>query len=187
MDEKQFEKILTQADDLSPDQFKRLIHAYANGGGLDAGRIWSSTVYSVSEQKLAALSVNRACPGCGSIAVVHNGTNAAGIQRFHCQNCGKNFTHFTGTLLEKSRFPWEVWAEVLRMVLNDDSLENIRTVLIQDFGCDGINLKTAFAMRMKLIHAMAAMPLPKLTGVIQLDESFVRESQKGTTENWSAM
>lgn len=104
MDEKQFEKILTQADDLSPDQFKRLIHAYANGGGLDAGRIWSSTVYSVSEQKLAALSVNRACPGCGSVAVVHNGTNAAGIQRFHCQNCGKNFTHSPARFWRKAAF-----------------------------------------------------------------------------------
>jgi transposase-like protein len=179
VDAKQFEKLLAQAGNLSPDQFKRLVEAYANSGGLDAGRIWSSAVYSVSEQKLTALGINRACPGCGSVAVVHNGTNAAGIKRFRCQDCGKSFTRFSGTLLEKSRFPWEVWVEVLRMVLNDDSLENIRTVLIQDFGCDGINLKTVFAMRMKLIHAMAAMPLPKLTGVIQLDESFVRESQKG--------
>lgn len=179
MDAKQFEKLLAQAGGLSPDQFKKLVQAYAKGGGLDAGRIWSSAVYSVSEKKLATLGINRACPGCGSVAAVHNGINAAGIQRLHCQDCGKNFTHFTGTLLEKSRFPWDVWVEVLRMVLNDDSLETIRTVLIQDFGCDGINLKTVFAMRMKLIHAMAAMPPPKLTGVIQLDESFVRESQKG--------
>ncbi len=179
VDAKQFEKLLEQAGGLSPDQFKRLVQAYANGGGLDAGRVWDSAVYSVSEQKLTALGINRACPGCGSIAVERNGTNAAGIQRFRCQDCGQSFTRFTGTLLEKSRFPWEVWVEVLRMVLNDDSLENIRTVLIQDFGCDGINIKTVFAMRMKLIHAMAAMPPPKLTGVIQLDESFIRESQKG--------
>lgn len=69
--------------------------------------------------------------------------------------------------------------EVLRMTLKDDSLENMRTVLTQDFVCDGINSKTVFAMRMKLIHAMAAIEPPKLIGVIQMDESFVRESQKG--------
>lgn len=128
---------------------------------------------------LTALGINKACPGCGSVAVVHNGTNAAGIQRLHCQDCGKSFTHFTGTLLEKSRFPWAVWVEVLRMTLNDDSLETIKTVLTQDFACEGINIKTVFAMRMKLMHAMASMAPPTLTGVIQMDESFVRESQKG--------
>lgn len=33
---------------------------------------------------------------------------------------------------------------------------------------------------MKLIHAIAELPMPKLKGVIQIDETFVRESQKGT-------
>lgn len=179
VEEKQFEKLLEQAVGLSPAQFKKLVQAYATGGGLDAGRTWDSVVYSVSEQKLAALGINRACPGCGSIVLERNGTNAAGIQRLRCQDCGKSFTRFTGTLLEKSRFPWSVWVEVLRMVLNDDSLETIKTVLEQDFGCESINIKTVFAMRMKLIHAMATIPPPELTGVIQMDETHIRESQKG--------
>ena len=79
VEEKQFEKLLEQAGGLSPAQIKKLVQAYAHGGGLDAGRVWDSAVYSVSEQKLAALAINRACPGCGSVAVVHNGINAAGI------------------------------------------------------------------------------------------------------------
>ena len=33
---------------------------------------------------------------------------------------------------------------------------------------------------MKLIHAIAELPMPKLKGMIQIDETFVRESQKGT-------
>lgn len=110
---------------------------------------------------------------------VQNGTNDAGIQRFRCQDCGKSFTRFTGTLLEKSRFPWEVWVTVLRMPLNDDSFEDIKTVLERDYGCEGINIKTVFSMRLKLVFAMADIEPPMLTGVIQMDESFVRESQKG--------
>jgi ribosomal protein S27AE len=133
MDDRQFQKLIGEVGGLTPAQFKKLVQAYANGGGLDAGRVWDSAVYSVSEQKLAALGINRACPGCGSIAVERNGTNAAGIQRLHCQDCGKSFTRFTGTLLEKSRFPWDVWVEVLRMVLNDDALQTIKTVLEHDF------------------------------------------------------
>lgn len=179
VDDGQFQKLIEQAGELTPAQFKLLVQACAGNSGQDAGRVWSSTVYAMSEQRLAALGINKACPGCGSVAVVHNGTNAAGIQRLQCQDCGKSFTHFTGTLFEKSRFPWAVWVEVLRMTLNDDSLETIKTVLAQDFGCEGINIKTIFAMRMKLVHAMASIEPPTLTGVIQMDESFVHESQKG--------
>lgn len=164
---------------MTPAQFKQLVTAYANGDGLDAGRVWSGAVYAVSEQHLIKLGVNRACPGCGSVAVVHNGVSGAGIQRYLCQDCAKSFTRFTGTLLEKSRLPWDVWVEVLRMTLNDDALQTMKTVLELDFGCEGINIKTLFAMRMKLIHAMAAVEPPTLTGVIQMDETHVRESQKG--------
>ena len=35
-------------------------------------------------------------------------------------------------------------------------------------------------MGLKLIHAIAELSMPKLKGVIQIDETFVRESQKGT-------
>lgn len=179
MDDKQFQQMMEQMGTLTPAQFKALVQAYADKNGQNGERVWSSTVYSTSEQRLAALGINSACPNCGSIAVVHNGVNNAGIQRFRCQDCGKSFTRFTGTLLEKSRFPWEVWVTVLRMTLNSDSLKDIQTVLERDYGCEGINIKTVFSMRMKLIHAMAAIEPPTLTGVVQMDESFVRESQKG--------
>ena len=46
------------------------------------------------------------------------------------------------------------------MALNDDSLVDIKTVLEQDYGCEGINIKTVFAIRMKLIHAMAGVEHP---------------------------
>lgn len=179
MEEKQFALLLRQIGDLSPAQFRQLAKTYTGKTGQDAKRVWEQSIYAVSEQHLADLGINRACPSCNSTAVAHNGLTDAGIQRFQCRKCGKNFTRFTGTLLEKSRFPWEVWVEVLKMVLNDDSLKSIQTVLEQDFGCEGIDIKTVFAMRMKLIHAMATIEPPKLTGVIQMDESFIRESQKG--------
>lgn len=53
-------------------------------------------------------------------------------------------------------------------------------VLEDDYGCIGINIKTIWLWRLKLIHAMAANPMPVLTGIIQVDETFIRESQKGS-------
>lgn len=179
MDQAQFQKLLEQMGDIDPAQFKTLVQAYAGKTGQSESRVWDGAVYASSEQHLATLGVNRVCPGCGSVAVVHYGTNPAGIQRLKCQDCGATFTCFTGTMLEKSRFPWEVWAEVLRRTLDDDSLEDTQTVLEKDYACEGIDIKTVFFMRLKLLYAMAAIPQPTLTGVIQMDETFLRESQKG--------
>ncbi len=98
MYDRQFERLVREIGDLTPIQFKQLVQAYAGTSGQDAGRAWSEAVYSVSEQHLADLGINRSCPGCGSVAVVNNGVNGAGIQRLQCADCGTNFTHFTDTL-----------------------------------------------------------------------------------------
>lgn len=50
-----------------------LVQAYANGGGLDAGRVWSSADYSVSEQKLAALWVSTV-PAPAAVPLPQSGT-----------------------------------------------------------------------------------------------------------------
>lgn len=51
VDEKQFEKLSGQADSLSPDQFKRLVQAYANGGGLDAGGAYGAAPFMLFQNK----------------------------------------------------------------------------------------------------------------------------------------
>lgn len=66
------------------------------------------------------------------------------------------------------------------MTINSYSITDMMNVLIKDYGCDGINYKTVWFWRMKLIHALADMPMPNLTGVVQVDETFIRESQKGS-------
>ncbi len=182
MNEKDFEKLQSKMSELTPAQFKELVDAYAKAKGGDSRREWDKSIYTISEKHLASIGVNRSCPYCGSVAVVHNGKTNAGIQKFRCQDCSKGFNRFTGTLLERSHFPWEVWVEVLRMTLNGDSLETMQTLLSQDYSyaCEGVNIKTLFAMRLKLVFAMAAVEPPKLMGVIQIDETGFRESQKGS-------
>jgi len=44
----------------------------------------------------------------------------------------------------------------------------------------GIDIKTVWLWRLKLIIATANIPMPILSGIIQVDETFVRESQKGS-------
>lgn len=66
------------------------------------------------------------------------------------------------------------------MTLNSYSIDDMLNVLEKDYSCYGINRKTVWLWRMKFIHVLASFPMPKLTGVIQIDETFIRESQKGS-------
>lgn len=61
----------------------------------------------------------------------------------------------------------------------DHSIDDMKTRLEKDFGCYGIDRKTLFYMRLKLMYAMTGITPPMLGGVIQMDETFIRESQKG--------
>lgn len=61
-------------------------------------------------------------------------------------------------------------------------MERIKNVLEKDYGCVGINHRTLFLWRHKLLHALATFPQPKLTGIVQIDETFIRESQKGSRD-----
>ena len=91
-----------------------------------------------------------------------------------------NLLQFTDTVLEKTKWHWDIWIKVLEITLNSYSLNDIKTVLVNDYGCRGISPKTIFLWIHKLIHVLASFPMPKLTGVIQIDETFIRESRKGS-------
>lgn len=75
---------------------------------------------------------------------------------------------FLGTILEKTRWHWDIWAKVLETTINNYSLSDMINVLEKDYGCEGINYKAVWLWRMKLIHALASLPMPKLTGIIKL-------------------
>lgn len=52
--------------------------------------------------------------------------------------------------------------------------------LQDDLGLLSLDRKSVFIWKHKIIHAMANMPQQKLKGVIQVDETFFREAQKGS-------
>ena len=130
------------------------------------------------QQKLIKLEINSKCPYCGSDA--RKDGMRKHIQTFECKSCKRKFTVFTGTVLERTRWHWDIWVKVLDMVINNYSIDSMLNVLQDDYGCVGIDRKTVWLWRMKLIHALASVPQPILTGVIQVDETFIRESQKGS-------
>ena len=51
------------------------------------------------------------------------------LQRFLCKDCNKKFTLFTNTMLEKTKYPYFVWVDVVEAVLNNTTIEDLQARL----------------------------------------------------------
>lgn len=171
---------------LSYKEFQKVVKTYSEANKSDFKKDMELLMASDFENRLSALNVNNTCPQCSSSHIVKIGKEN-NIQRYQCKDCKKKFTLFTGTILEKTKWHWDLWVKVLEMVLNDYSVIDMKHTLETDYNCAGIDKKTIWHWRMKLIHALASLPMPELTGVIQIDETFVRESQKGSRKGLVSM
>ena len=74
------------------------------------------------------------CPKCKSDRVVRNGA-PNGIQRYKCNVCGRRFNERTGTFLEGSRLADDVWIELVRCMLEQNSVESATEELKGMEGC----------------------------------------------------
>lgn len=136
---------------------------------------------SNTESKLCYYGINSKCPYCGSSIIVKNGRTQKGNTRYICTSCKKSYTRFTNTLLEKSHYDWDIWVEVLKSAILHQSVLELKETLEKDYGCLGIDDYTVWLLRMKVIYAVSQLKSDRLlSGVIQIDETFIRESQKGS-------
>lgn len=69
---------------------------------------------------------------------------------------------------------------VIQALLNGVSIEKTVQLLEDDFHCSDIHKDTVRRMRLKVMYAISTIPAQKLSGVIQFDDTFFRENQKGT-------
>lgn len=84
--------------------------------------------------------------------------------------------------LENTKFTWKAWVRIVEMTINDYSISRMVNVLEKDFGYVGIEDITIHLARHKILNAISLIPQPKLTGIIQIDETFFREAQKAAKE-----
>lgn len=174
-----FDEVLSFIDTLPYNKFKEVVEHYSDNNSTNFDTELEMLVSLNFQRRLENLGVNKECPNCSSTHIKKYGKRKY-IQVFKCKECSTKFTLFTNTILEKTHWHWDIWIKVLEMTINSYSIDSMINVLEMDYGCEGINRKTVWLWRMKLIHGLAAMPMPTLTGIIQIDETFIRECQKGS-------
>lgn len=173
------DEVIEFIETLPYNQFKDVVKHYSNHSKINFNADLDIMTTLNFEGRLKALGVNSDCPNCGSERIKKNGKRKY-IQVYKCNECNTKYTRFTNTILEKTKHHWDIWITVLHMTLNHYSLHKMVNLLEKDYGFEGINYKTIWLWRMKLVNAIGLMPMPQLSGIIQIDETFIRESQKGS-------
>ena len=110
------------------------------------------------------------CSYCASEDVIRWGVRK-NRQRYRCKSCGGSFTAFTGTPLSGLHYP-EKWNQYL------SGMSHSLTLRPAAAECS-IDLKTSFRWRHRFLSILQDDKADLLEGIIELDETFLRESFKG--------
>jgi transposase-like protein len=114
---------------------------------------------------------DRCCPRCGNERCYRHGF-ANDLQRYRCCACGRTFNDLTGTPLARLRLKgkWLAYSQVLL-----DSLP-VRKAADRI----GVHRNTAFRWRHRFLHWVKFDRPAALNGIVEADETFLLESQKGS-------
>lgn len=118
-----FDEVLSYLEKLPYNKFKEVVSHYASHTKANFESELEDMVTLNFQQRLQKLQVNSFCPKCNSGNIVKNGKKKR-IQQYKCNDCNSQFTLFTGTILEKTKWHWDVWIAVLNMIINSYSKRN---------------------------------------------------------------
>ena len=122
------------------------------------------------------------CPECGAKEVKRVERKADSKNRrkwfYLCleKTCHNQFTPTSGTIFHDTHLPLIVWFQAITLMLN--AKKGISAKQLQrDLGIGGY--KTAWYLNHRIREVMSEGDIPKLGGIVELDETYVGGKQKG--------
>lgn len=113
------------------------------------------------------------CPHCQATSVIRYGHERSGLQRYTCKACHRTFNDRTSTPMARTHKPAK-WANFALCMREAYSCRKAAVEI-------GVNHKTVFAWRHKVLASITTIPKPLLTGIVEADEMTFRRSFKGST------
>jgi len=114
---------------------------------------------------------NRSCPACSGNRC-HRCGQANGLQRYRCVACRRSFNALTGTPLARLRLR-DKWLAYLQCLIDSATVRKAATRV-------AVAKYTSFRWRHRFIAAVRQEPRPQLSGIVEADETYHLESQKGS-------
>jgi transposase-like protein len=118
-----------------------------------------------------------ACPKCGAGEPISWG-HQCGSRRWRCRKCAAAYTAKSGTPLAWAKQPAALEAAAANMM--SEAPLSVRK-LAEEIG---VHRMTVWRWRLKLLRPLLDLAHKKLTDLVEADETFFRESRKGSRE-WS--
>ena len=175
------DELVAQLNKLNKHQYAQVVSSATKSRSESSRAIVSRIVNDDIEENLSIIGYEITCSACHGSSFSKNGKRN-GLQRYICRDCGHRFTTTSGTFVEKSNYMWDVWVKVTHDLINAIGIDRTIVSLQDDYGCKRIHRQTVWSMRMKVLYALYNIPSPKLRGTIQMDDTFFREGQKGSSE-----
>lgn len=136
----------------------------------------SNTINAISiKEQLRNNGIHIKCPNCDGYKLVKNGKNKYGVIQYKCKDCNKRFTVLTNTIFEGINYTWDEMVDVVFNVINKRSIDYIA----HNVKANKMSVANTWLLVMKILYLLSKLPKPPLTGVIQIDEKYFRENQKG--------
>lgn len=127
------------------------------------------------------------CPQCGNdkISKVERKANSKNRRKWFylCleKTCHNQFSPTSGTLFADSHLPLITWFHAIGLMLNAKKGLSARQ-LQRDLGIGGY--KTAWYLCHRIREAMGNGDIPKLGGIVEIDETYVGGKQHGQGKDW---
>ncbi|MCD2515718.1 IS1595 family transposase [Massilia sp. G4R7] len=136
-------------------------------------RDWLDSIRDPAEclALIEAAAAGRPCPHC-ACARLHRSGFASGLQRYRCLGCGRSFNALTGTPLARLR-KRECWLPYIKCLLESRTVRDAALVT-------GVHRTTSFRWRHRFAPGAARHRPAALTGIVEADETYRLESQKGS-------
>jgi transposase-like protein len=111
------------------------------------------------------------CPRCTGCRCHRSGA-ANGLQRYRCTACGRTFNALTGTPLARLRLR-DKWLAYLACLLESTTVRSAAERV-------AVAPSTSFRWRHRFIAGVRRERRPTLSGIVEVDETYHLESQKGS-------
>ncbi len=136
-------------------------------------RAWIDSIRDPAEclALIEAAAAGRPCPHC-ACPRLHCCGFASGLQRYRCLGCCRSFNALTGTPLARLR-KRECWLPFIKCLLESRTVREAALAT-------GVHRTTSFRWRHRFAPGAARQRPAVLPGIVEADETYRLESQKGS-------
>jgi hypothetical protein len=113
------------------------------------------------------------CPQCGSLKYWLTAKH-----KIHCSVCGKEFSITSGTIFQESKKPLLLWFHIMWWIVAQKT--GASAYNLKDFMGFG-SYETAWTWLHKLRRAMVRTGRGKLSGTVEVDETYIGGNENGST------